>query len=116
MCDRGLTAASELRVMVQADQSMHGGKTARSTLQLLVQKGADTPPSHRQVLMVHHPNMSSPTSQVKLKLMFMSMFMLMESSSISILGVKVQVRVPVSRFGLAAFLHARTMGMYVLLL
>ncbi len=31
--------------------------------------------------MVHQPNMSSPTSQVKLKLMFMlSMFMLISSS------------------------------------
>ena len=34
--------------------------------------------------MVHHPNISSPTSQVKVKLIFIVMSMLIEPSSISI--------------------------------
>lgn len=66
--------------------------------------------SHRQVLMVHHPNISSPTSQVKLKLIFMSMSMFIEPSSISIVPARQLVgklqRVDCSRFCHLAACHA----------
>lgn len=77
--------AFELWVIAVQAARKHARTAFRYCLVLVLRSNLLRLSTYTHVFTVHHPNISSPTSQVKLKLIFISMLMLLrESSSISI--------------------------------